>query len=53
MAEGNLEGTVWVEHERLGDYEGTLTEQLRELLGVFNCDINILVNTYTYKGEGV
>ena len=54
MAHGDPERTVWAEHERLDNYVGTLTEQLRGLLRSFDRDTNIPVHTYTYKdGEVV
>ena len=54
MAQGDTGSTIWSKHERLDEYDGTLTEQLRSLLRAFGCDINIPVYTYTYKdGEAV
>ena len=54
MAQGDMGSTIWSKHERLEKYNGTLTEQLRSLLRAFDCDINIPINTYTYKdGEAV
>ena len=52
MAEGNSEGSVWVEHKKLEDFQGTLTEQLQSLLRAFGCDDNIPVHVYTFKNEG-
>ena len=51
MAEGNSDGTVWVEHKTLDDYLGNLTEELRALLIVFRLDTHIPIHVYTYKKD--